>query len=62
MRFEKATERPREVVEGGGGKVGKSEAEREVTARMLLRVVRGSWGRAASRADGNQVSLEGMKG
>jgi hypothetical protein len=42
IRFERATERPREVVEGGGGKEGKSEADREVTARMLFRVVRGS--------------------
>lgn len=47
---------------GGGGKVGKREAEREVTARMLLRVVRGSWGREAERVAGSQVDLEGTKG
>lgn len=62
MRFDRATERPREVVLGAGGKEGKREAEREVTARMLLRVVRGSWGRAAERAEGSQVSLLGMEG
>ena len=47
---------------GGGGKEGKREAEREVTARILFRVVKGSWGRAAERAEGSQVSFEGMKG
>jgi hypothetical protein len=47
---------------GGGGKEGKREAERDVTARMLFRVVRGSWGRAAERAEGSQVSFDGTKG
>lgn len=42
IRLEKATERPREVVLGDGGKEGNKEADRDVTARMLFRVVNGS--------------------
>jgi hypothetical protein len=41
-RFDMATERPSAVVLGGGGKVGKSEADKDVTARILLSVVSGN--------------------
>jgi hypothetical protein len=37
-----ATERPRDVVLGGGGNVGNKEADKDVTARILLSVVSGS--------------------
>lgn len=39
---------------------GKSVLERDVTAKMLFRVVRGSWGRPASRAALRKVEGEGM--
>jgi hypothetical protein len=42
IRFDNATERPRDVVLGGGGNVGKSDADKDVTARILLSVVSGS--------------------
>ena len=57
-----ATEIPRDVVLGGGGNVGKREADKEVTAKILLSVVSGSWGSAADSADESHVSLVGMKG
>lgn len=55
-----ATERPTDVVDGVGGMpIGKREAAREVTARTLLSVVRGSWGIAASIAPVFHAEREG---
>jgi hypothetical protein len=42
IRFDMATEMPRDVVLGGGGNVGKRDADKEVTAKILLSVVSGS--------------------
>ena len=60
-RFAIATERPIEVVEGVGGKLGYSEAESEATATMLFKVVRGNWGSAASMAPVRQSFCDGAK-
>lgn len=54
------TESPTSVFEGPPGKDGNREAERDVTAKMELRVVRGSWGRPASMAPLRKSEGEGM--